>query len=176
MRSKEFEQIAALLLLLGKEELEQVRARAGVLAQAAGINGRTSPAAELSAPQISADESDIDLVLSEIAALLRDQGVEFASVPMLKRVTNFKSFAEKVPATMKFFRGVTTNRTKLRALIRISISLLYKDLIKMNMAATTRTLMSHWHRVPAVMDKNFPGYARAGHLGLLFQDSVLPKS
>ena len=41
----------------------------------------------------------------------------------------------------------------------------HADLCRMEVAVSARTLMSHIHRLPAVINKSFPGYAQAGHLG-----------
>jgi hypothetical protein len=160
-----FDQVAALLLKLNSKELEEVRARAGILAQSGGANRSTCSASSAAQP-----DNDIDLVLSEIVGHMRSEGIEFASPTMIRNMPNFKSFADKVPVTMIYFRKVTTNRTKLRALIRMSINFLYRDLAKMRISASTRTLMNHWHRVPAVINYNFPGYAKIGLLGLLLHE------
>lgn len=167
-----FDDILKGLLELDVSQLAEVRARAGILSQAGGAAKRTTaPDGKQSMPAELA-ETDVELVLSEIAGHLRDQGIEFASTIMLKRVQGFKAFADKVPPTMIFFRKVTTNRVKLRALIRISITLLFKDLNRMGLSVSTRTMMAHWHRVPAVIDSAFPGYARRGHLGLLLGEPL----
>lgn len=159
------EQILALLPKLDVAGLQSVQARAKALSQFGGAK----PSDGLPSQDIDAPDNDADLILSEIAGHLRDRGVEYASVQMLRRVSNYKSFAEKVPPTMIYFRKVTKNRVKLRALIRVAIDLLYLDLGKIGLSVTTRTMMSHWHRVPAVIESNFPGYARRGHLGLLLR-------
>lgn len=167
-----YDQILKGLLDLNVSQLAEVRARAGILSEAGGAKQRTTG---LSGGQPMPDmiaETDVELVLSEIAGHLREQGIEFVSVSMLKKVQGFGKFAEKIPAVMIFFRKITTNRVKLRALIRIAIALLYKDLARMNISASTRTMMNHFHRVPAVLNRNFPGYAQSGLLGLLLQEPL----
>lgn len=167
-----FDDILKGLLDLNVEQLAEVRVRAGVLSQAGGSAQRTASADGKQSMPAELAETDVELVLSEIAGYLKDQGIEFASTVMLKRVQGFKAFEAKVPATMIFFRRVTTNRVKLRALIRVSIGLLYKDLNKLGLSVSTRTMMAHWHRVPAVIDSAFPGYARLGVLGLLLGEPL----
>lgn len=166
--SAEFETICKLLPALSAEQLGQIRARAAILAQSAGKNASAGfPDAPERHP-----ESDADIILAELAGFLRDQGAEFASLPMLRGASNYRSFAAKVPGTMEFFRTITTNRVKLRALIRIAISFLYKDLHRMGTVASARTMMSHWHRVPAIINRNFPGYAQIGALGLMLREPM----
>lgn len=171
--SAEFDQVAKLLLKLDVGELAEVRARAGILTQAGGASAPTSSAAKPRRIGEQSEEDDVDLVLGQIAAHMYSEGIEYASLAMLKRTTNYKSFAEKVPASMEFFRKITRNRTKLRALITMSIRFLYKDMAKIGTGSTsTRTMMNHWHRVPAVLNSNFPGYAKAGLLGLILRDGA----
>jgi hypothetical protein len=167
-----YEDILAGLLRLDTDQLAEVRARAGILSQAGGAKARTSlPGGKLSMPAELA-ETDVELILSEIAGHLKEQGIEFVSVQMLKNVGGYRKFADKVPGIMIYFRKVTTNRVKLRALIRMSIALLYKDLARMNISASTRTMMNHFHRIPAVVNRSFPGYASSGMLGLLLQEPL----
>lgn len=165
--STAFDTIASLLLKLDPIELQEVRTRCAIRLQMGGASRSTASAAAASGPQQAAQESDIDMVLGELISHMHDEGIEFASLVMLKSVTSFRTFAEKVPPTMVYFRRASTNRTKLRALIRMSIKLLYKDMARMNISPSTRTMMNHWHRIPAIINQSFPGYAKSGMLGLL---------
>jgi hypothetical protein len=168
--SAEFDQCAKLILKLDVSELVEIKARIGIRQQ---MGGATASADNASGIEIGKLETDIDLVLSEIASHMLDEGLEFASVPQLKRMNNFRSFADKVPPTMVYFRKATRNRVKLRALIRMSIKLLYKDMQRMQISASTRTMLNHWHRIPSVINRSFPGYAKAGLLGLLVNSGAI---
>lgn len=165
------EQINQLLPSLDTAALQEVRARCVILAQGAGSRAQTAALGGKLGPS----DADVDLVLEEIAGYLRAEGVEYASPDILRRVGGYGKFAEKVPPVMKALRKATTNKVKLRALIRISIDFLYKDLARMQVSASTRTMMAHWHRVPSVINRNFPGYMRGGFLGLLLS-TPLPEA
>lgn len=173
MSASDFDAVCRLLLKLESSQLAEVKARAGLLLQSGGASRSTASAQAASPIQQAKEETDAALVLSEIAAHLLSEGIEYASIPQLQRMQNYRSFAAKIPATMEYFRRITTNRVKLRALIRIAIKLLYKDLARMNISASTRTLMNHWHRVPAVINRSFPGYAKIGMLGVLVNSGAI---
>lgn len=168
--SAEFETIASLLLKLDVGELAEVRARCGILSQAGGAPRSTASAARASAMPGELSESDEELVLGEIVGHMYSEGIEYSSMKMLRGMNNYRSFVTKVGPVMIYFRRITNNKVKLRALIRMSIRMLYRDLAKMNVSASTRTMMNHWHRIPAVINANFPGYAKAGLLSLLIRD------
>src|SRR5258706_106570 len=85
-----YEDILAGLLKLDTDQLAEVRARAGILSQAGGAKARTSPAGGKLSMPAELSETDVELILSEIAGHLREQGIEFVSVPMLKNVGGFK--------------------------------------------------------------------------------------
>lgn len=116
-----------------------------------------------SAPTVGVD-SDVTLVLDALVSFLNDKGLEFSSRKQLSSSRMFKSFSAKVPAVMVYARSVARSRNSLRAFFRLSFALLYEDILTMNVAVSSVTLMSHVHRIPAVINKAFPGYAQAGVL------------
>lgn len=113
--------------------------------------------------------TDADRVLESLCMMMRKVGVEQAQVSVLKSTTGYKSFADKCPAVIEFIvsafpanhehRGVHE-----RGLLQIGLRLLYEDLRRMGIAVSARTLMQHVHRVPAVVNAAFPGYAESGLL------------
>jgi hypothetical protein len=170
--SAAFDEIAKLLHSLTADELAEVRARAGILLQSGGRPAASAPtttAAKIAAPP--AESADLDIIVQEIAAYFQREGLEYVSEAMLKRTANYRSFEAKAIASLPYFRKVSSQRVRLRAIIRLAIRLLHKDMQAMNVAVSVRTLMNHWHRVPAVIDKNFPGYAKIGMLRLLIGEA-----
>lgn len=139
---------------LSPDELETVRAKATMRLKT-------------STPTTSAHArtgSNTDLVLDAIVEVLSAMGVEYVNASILRKSASFKSFNEKMPELFLYLEKITTQRVERRAMLRLVIELLYQDLARMNVATTARTLMSHAHRIPAVINNNFPGYADAGLL------------
>ena len=166
MTESAFDQVKRLILGLSPAELQEVRSRCALIMQGGAATAPTASAAKASTPA----DADTDLILEVISDFLREQGIEYAGVQKLKGMANFRAFAEKVPESMKYFRSASRNRTKQRALIRMGCRLLFQDMNRMSISPSVRTLMNHWHRVPAVINRSFPGYAHSGLLGLLVRD------
>jgi hypothetical protein len=107
-----------------------------------------------------------DEVLGAVAELLRGHGIEFVSVPVLARMAD-KQFSGKLPSLFKFLAAQHPNRIGQRSLLLLGLDLLYRDLSKAGVAVTAKVLLANVHRIPATLDKHFPGYARAGMLGFI---------
>jgi hypothetical protein len=118
-----------------------------------GSGARTKPA----------DHYQRDEALGCVTELLRSQGVDFVQPAILLRIAD-KNFALKLPGLFKFLASQHPNRAGQRALLMIGLDLLYRDLAKAGIAVTAKVLLSNIHRIPATLDKHFPGYARVGML------------
>ena len=112
--------------------------------------------------QAVADGVLVDTMLEAIIAVARASGLEFAIMQQLKRSAGYAAFRTKVQELDEYLKPFKANRIELRAFLELAVDLLFKNLADMGVAVSARTAMSHIHRLPAVVDKAFPGYYRAG--------------
>lgn len=153
----DLQEILVSLPRLSKQDLEQLRGRISFLL------GSSAPSADT-----ALGDPDCELVLDAILAIIRSAGGGSVPVVMLKRSSQYREFKKKVPVVLDAFRRQKDmSAVKLRALVRVSMQLLQQDLQQIGIAVTARTLMSHVHRLPAVLDKNFPGYLHAGLISVV---------
>lgn len=125
------------------------------------------------APLTPPADSDADLVLEVICSTLQGMGVEFTPASQLKKSLGYKAFADKAGPLMQFIRGAgNRSRNQQRVLLGIGVRLLYGNMVGMGIPASARFVMAHIHRLPSVLDASFPGYARAGLLGMLISEEV----
>ena len=145
--------ILSALPKLNPQELEEVDAHVRFLRQTKG--------------GVSGSEADVDLVLQSICECLMGMGVEFCTIPQLRKSQQFKAFAAKVPSVMKYVREAVETRNEQRVILELGARLLYQNLTETGLPAGARTVMSHLHRLPSVINREFPGYAASGLLGLI---------
>lgn len=116
------------------------------------------------------DISD-DIVLQEIIAFMHEMSVDMSGAKQLAVGARYATFKVKSDHFMLTLTKSKLSKTQTRALVRIAVSLLYDDCKKMGWATTSRTLMAHAHRLAAIVDRAFPGYARMGWLALVIKGS-----
>jgi len=146
----EFTTILSLLPRITMEERHQLRTR---LAYARTL---FSP---------GTDNGDEALAIRAICQVLASKGIEYPSLPLLSRWPGYSAFCAKVPGVIKFLSGPgKITRSETSALLTFAVELLMEDLQSMNLAIGARNLMNHIHRIPAVVNRCFPGYARSGLL------------
>jgi hypothetical protein len=150
------------LPLLSLTDLDRVRQKIGMLRS---VSGNSAPL------QGATSGGDAVLVLEAIAGVLGGVGVEHCSVTMLQKSPQYSSFARKIPVLMQYMNGLNTRNEK-RAFLCEAVRLLYEDLCGMNIAVSARTVMAHAHRIPAVVNKAFPGYAQGGFLAMVVRKSM----
>ena len=155
MGAPDLHDVMARLPHLSATELTTLSARVKALQQVAG-----------NAP---AETTLADTVLETISEVLRGYGVDMASAMMMKRSHNFGAFSDKIPGLTAWMDQITRNRIEQRAVLTIAVDLLYQDLKHLTLPITGRTMMNHIHRIPAVMDASFPGYAKYGLLRMLIR-------
>jgi len=123
-----------------------------------------------SAQPIGEDDHE-SFALSCIADSLASLGVEQVSVPMLRSSAN-AAFRGKVGNVMVFVTKACGTRSAQRALLLLGVELLYNNLAKLGLPASARLIMRHFHRIPSVLNRHFPGYAASGLLGFVVDKST----
>ena len=122
-----------------------------------------------------------NFTLGVIVEVMQSKGADTTHAGMLVKTQQWPPFrakfhddarpGDRVGSLTTFFdRVVKRNRVAQHALMRISIGLLYEDLVQMNIAVSSRAVMAHIHRIPSVLNKAFPGYASAGLLPLVVRE------
>ena len=101
-------------------------------------------------------------VLHAICSFMQQKGLETTPASMLIRSPQYRAFATKCPLVIEFLGPLS--KLERETLLFIGVGLLYDNLCKMGVVVTTRTLMSHIHRLPGCINRAFPGYAGAGYL------------
>lgn len=119
----------------------------------------------------SRQESFAHEVLTMIADECHRRGIDVrASSKRLATNKGFPAFKAKmhdhgeVGGFLK--KASERSRVRLRALTRVAVHELVDNMLGMGVAVSATTLMSNIHRIPAVLDRAFPGYAAAGLLQL----------
>jgi len=162
------EKLDAALLALGQlttpDELK------AVIADARGRLSHLDPGTEAAALPL---ESEVDFILETMQRVLSSMGVEHTSVATLRGSPQYAAFKQKAPAIVAYLDSACpTNRVKQIAVLSIGVRLLYENLASQGFPVSSRFLMTHIHRLPSVMNRAFPGYARAGLLNLLVKDKT----
>lgn len=154
------DQIDALLPQLTREQLERLSARARALAQLSETtpadDGETAASGEV-------------MVIDVVAQVLTGMGVECPTAGVLQRAADAR-FRRKLPGLLSYLRRGHPQRAGQLVLLRLGIELLYLDMTEAGYPTTARTLMGHIHRLPAAINRAFPGYARAGMLAWIVKN------
>lgn len=162
----ELDEIIAALPRLSADERGRLMQAMRALPASGGALGAPEPFTRREKAPVRGSEGDVELCLAAISDVLRKRGLEFASPFVLRKHPGFGSFATKVPHVMALLRKATTSRVELSYLVELSVGLLYEDLTRMGATAvSSRLIINHFHRVPSVLNKAFPGYLAAGLLG-----------
>lgn len=151
---------------LDTSQLETVRSFASMLIG----NGLSAK----SAPDEAKSEDMHRMLLEIICAQMKLVGADFSSHVMLSKTPAYRAFQRKLDEQLlEFMRAaVEKNRISLRALFSLAVDLLYQNLVAMSVPVSARTMMNHIHRIPAVLNAAFPGYAAAGMLNLVVRRST----
>lgn len=158
MSAETLKQINLLLTQLTQSELDQVKMRVGSLRSLPNPNEQT-PSADLSTGEV--------WVLQVIFRTALSLGIEGATRPL--PTSDLAGLRAKLPGLITFLKQADGSRIHWRMLLSIGVELLHEDLTRQQIPTTAVVLVRHIHRVPAIIDKHFPGYARNGLLGLIIR-------
>lgn len=169
------EKVKGLCKSLSSDELRDVRDFCSLL-----ISAGPSVVVKNAVATNAADEM-VTTILDLIVEVMVSEGADVMTRTMLEKTGDFAAFRRKIVGDRgtqtlenrygslhSFFKTVIArNRVKRRALIKVAVRCLYQDIVRMNGAANARTMMAQVHRLPAVLNASFPGYAKAGILHLV---------
>lgn len=107
-----------------------------------------------------------DRLLQSICVVLIKKNVECPSVTFLRRSSAYATFNKNKSSDLAtFFSKVSNSRLVQDMLLKEAVSLLYDDLQHwQGIAISSHTLIQQAHRLPAVLNRAFPGYASNGLL------------
>lgn len=102
--------------------------------------------------------------LRAVCEVLADQGIEYTPAFMLARSQEMGAFANKVGHVHAYFERSQLSRNAQGLVFKIAVGLLYQNMVEIGLPVSARNVMRQIHRVPAVLNRAFPGYAARGML------------
>lgn len=159
----DLEAVLAALPQLSPDERAAVEARLKALRALSG--GLPAPEAQDSASPAPTDDAVGEVAESIARVVLRKSGERVAAAG-LRRVAG-AGFREKAEGVVAFAGSHAPDRVRRRALLDLGVGLLYAAILEQGGSASSRTLMQQLHRLPAILDEAFPGYASAGLLRMV---------
>ena len=104
-------------------------------------------------------------VLQALCTVLRKNNVETPSVTTLRKSVAYVNSREKLQDLQTFFEKTSPSKMVQDRILRMAIELLYNDLLQwQGVAISSHTLLKQIHRIPATLNRHFPGYAASGML------------
>ena len=104
-------------------------------------------------------------LLNALCSVLRKHRVETPSIHTLAKSPVYAASKAKIHDLADFFEGVSKSKLIQDAILAIGIGCLYDDMLSWTgTSISSHTLLRHVHRIPAALNKNYPGYAASGLL------------
>lgn len=92
---------------------------------------------------------------------------------LMGKAAQYREFRRKLDVeglSTWLYNAAGKNQITMRGLVHLSVELLHDRLIEMGIPVSATTIMNHMHRVPAVLNQSFPGYAQSGLLHLVIRE------
>lgn len=162
--------IEAQIFKLDPDELSHLKRRIDTMLTAAGrkTSGHLIPSKD--------HDADEHWMLAEICSVLQSRGLGVLYPARLRTMRGMDAFREKLPALAGYIKRAAPKQIQRRAIFRLGVELLYDNLVEMNVPITEVTLLGHIHRLPAVLDVHFPGYAASGMLAWIIREVRTPRT
>ena len=108
--------------------------------------------------------NDVSLYMDCIADQMRALGVEVVHPAFLNKHNN-TAFKTRCTMVSSYLQGL--NRDERIKMVSMGITLLYHNLLEQGFPVTSFVIMNHFHRIPAMLNKAFPGAAENGYLSVI---------
>lgn len=158
-----FTEVIRLLPELSAQELSQVKTRVGSLVE---VTKDTSETAD--EPDNGRLKSHANLqVVEQICSAMNRHGLMTSVAIARRHVDANADVKRKINLAMTFIRKAIPDRRGQVIILNIGLDLLLENMRSLGLAVTANTMLNHLHRLPAVIDQAFPGYAQLGLLKLI---------
>lgn len=107
---------------------------------------------------------DEGIVLASFHRVMIANGLDHSTPFVMKRLSGYKAFKDKVPGLIKFARNAAPNRVVQLAVLDLGWGLVHRYMTSMQIAVTPQAVMNHAHMMVPCVEQAFPGYIRNGLL------------
>lgn len=185
-----YKRVMALLPELTEAEQHKLK---GAITALIGVSPDAAKRSAKKDQKNTADDTFADSLLDSIATVLRNLGVERPSVRRMKQWKEYSSFKDKAEGLRPWLSKGPSEAVARAAFMQIAVRLLYDDLrnngvpvrydqehdflVRAPLVVGSREIMIFIDRMPAVVDRSFPGYLQAGLLSKVVrrETNVRPK-
>lgn len=113
-----------------------------------------------------------DRLLQIICDVMRKNNVETPSPINLRKSAAYGQASGKLQDLQVFFELISKSKLVQDSILKEAVQLLYNDLLQwQGVAISSHTLLKQIHRIPATLNKNYPGYAASGMLTKIVKGS-----
>jgi hypothetical protein len=113
-----------------------------------------------------------ELVIDAICQTLKKLNVDTPSPKALIKSSAYVSAQGKMDDLSEFFKKASSKRIVQLSLLKVAVELLYQDMVNwQGVAVSAHTILAQIHRLPAVLNRAFPGYADTGCLAAIVKSS-----
>ena len=106
--------------------------------------------------------------LLAIAEFCRDIGLPPVKTTQMMHGAAYDQFRNKLGSVREYIARVG-KKPQQRALLRLGIKLLHKDMSERKLAISYMSFLNEFHRLPGCINREFPGYARAGFMKMIIR-------
>lgn len=119
----------------------------------------------VAAKEFSNGKSDFGNRVVEVTCnFFRSEGIECPTPNLLKRSQAYVQAKGKIDNLATFFEKISQHKLVQDAVLAIAIENLYNELVQWGISVSSHTVLQNIHRVPAVLNRSYPGYAQSGLL------------
>lgn len=142
----------------------------GALKAFFSIRGEANPLKNLPS-SVVASSNDESLYLSAISEELKLRGCDYVSPDMLRRHRYFPTWSREVaPGLDAFFSRESFTRVQKLHILYFGIGCLVGNLRHHRIPVTGGNLLINYHKVPSLIDRQFPSYSEKRLLKWIFRE------
>lgn len=109
-------------------------------------------------------ETDERMVVDALCEIVNSNGLGPVHPTAVRRFSGYKAFTAKLPDLVAFLTKNIRTRNSRRMALELGFRLMLADFRKRQIPPALPTIMAQVHRIPALLDSAFPGYAANGLL------------
>ena len=138
--------------------------------QASDVCNRVKILKFASAKEFNGKQEVISRTLQVICDVMNKKGVDCPSVRVLERSSALAASRDKLSNLSRFLDSISKSKLVQNSILSIAVECLYIDLLNWGVPVSAHTVLQQIHRIPAVLNKSFPGYAASGVLHKLVKE------